>query len=151
MHHMCAMHGVWLWCWLLWLHYCGGMCAVLHMMNDYMMILWWFIVWMTKCAVMVMVVAHILQGVSAVLRHTTQPSQHYRSVLYVIAVCPHTTHGTLCKQQCVYVGHLQICACLITHTGGRPVHRWWPLFYHKLHSQWKYSCEYGLCKCVQPH
>ena len=29
------------------------------------------IVWMTKCAVMVMVVAHILQGVSAVLRHTT--------------------------------------------------------------------------------
>ena len=25
------MHGVAVWCWLWWLHYCGGMCAV---MND---------------------------------------------------------------------------------------------------------------------
>ena len=36
------------------------------------------------------------------------------------------------------------------HTGGGPDDRVWPLFYYKLHSQWKYSCEYALCTCEQP-
>ena len=46
---------------------------------------------MAKCAVMVMVVAPILQGVSAVLRHTTAIT-----VLGVYHAHTHTTQGTHC-------------------------------------------------------
>ena len=105
--YMCAMHVVWLCGVVVWLHDCGGMCAWWKWQC------WWFIVWMTKCAVMVMVVAHILQQVSAVLRHTKtitalgdiqvswcahhSKTMHnilltYRSVL----IWPHIQGGGLC-------------------------------------------------------
>ena len=78
---MCYVHGAAVVFWLWWLSFCVGMMmiVVVNCLDD------------KKCAVMVMVVALILQYVSAVWRHTKAIT--VLGVLY--DVCTHTSRHTM--------------------------------------------------------
>ena len=105
-----AAHGAAVGLVMVWLHMWWYVC----MMNDDDDA-GGFIVWMTKCAVMVMVVGHISQEVSAVLMHDTATTALLECIMChdMHTLTPRHTTQTTQMLQCIYDDmhtHLNICA-----------------------------------------